>query len=282
MVLVWISLVCNCNLNQTWMSVNGSSGFVGALQGSPLMRCINSKPWNFSKEKKSVRATLSQPWPYLPLFTRSRPVYAHPKLSEPSLSTQTFKPEPFGSIPSQLTSNTSLNPLTPLHLNNTFPTLYPFLTWPDAPSTCPLPRVSPIPDTHTHSWLDAIQPSFSSVKSTPDISLVLQLQLDKARSHTSLTWCVLVHFSSLSICLFPFCPLYVLYISSFATLLLFLCLVLSSPSPSTLVSSIFIPYLHWPYFSYSVFSLQPIPDRSDQPDPYHTPHLYKYSSYKLL
>ena len=62
----------------------------------------------------------------------------------------------------------------------------------------------------------------------------------------------------------------------------FLCLIFSSPSPSTLVSSIFIPYLLCPYFSYSVHFLQPIPDRSDHPDPYHTPHLYKYTKYKLL
>ena len=62
----------------------------------------------------------------------------------------------------------------------------------------------------------------------------------------------------------------------------FLCLILSSLSPSTLVSSIFIPYLRRPYFSYSIHSLQPIPDRSDHPNHYHTPHLYKYTKYKLL
>ena len=50
----------------------------------------------------------------------------------------------------------------------------------------------------------------------------------------------------------------------------FLRLILSSPSPSTLVSSIFILSLRRPYFSYSIHSLRPIPDRSDQPDPYHT------------
>ena len=35
-------------------------------------------------------------------------------------------------------------------------------------------------------------------------------------------------------------------------------------------------------FSYSVHSLRPIPDRSDQPNHYHTPHLYKYTKYKML
>ena len=49
-----------------------------------------------------------------------------------------------------------------------------------------------------------------------------------------------------------------------------LCLILSSPSLSTLVSSIFIVSFHWPYLSYPILSLQPIPDRSDHPDPYYT------------
>ena len=50
----------------------------------------------------------------------------------------------------------------------------------------------------------------------------------------------------------------------------FLCLILSSPSPSTLVFIYLYSYLRRPYFSYSVHFLRPIPDRSDQPDPYHT------------
>ena len=90
------------------------------------------------------------------------------------------KPKPSGSIPSQLASNTSPNPLTPLHLNNAFPTLYPFLTQPNT-----------------------IQPSLFCVKSIPNVSLVSQLQSGKARSCTSLIQCILVHLSLLSIYLFP-------------------------------------------------------------------------------
>ena len=41
-------------------------------------------------------------------------------------------------------------------------------------------------------------------------------------------------------------------------------------------------YLRRPYFSYPVHSLRPIPDCSDHPDHYHTPHLYKYTKYKML
>ena len=122
----------------------------------------------------------------------------------------------------------------------------------------------------------------SCIKSIPNISLVSQLRSGEAQLHTSLARCVLVRLSSLSIYLFLSCLLYVPLLHHSLPSTHFLCLILSSPSPSTLVSSIFIPYLHWPYFSYSIISLWPIPDHSDQPDPYHTLHLYKYSSYKLL
>ena len=128
----------------------------------------------------------------------------------------------------------------------------------------PLPHIKSIPDIHTHSRPDTIQPSHFCVKSIPDISSVLRLRSGKARSHTSLARCVLVCPFSLSI------YLYILYVSSLVTLRLFPpshpqfpvsvnpCLIyLYSISPSTL-------------FSYSVHSLRPIPDRSDQPDPYHT------------
>ena len=91
---------------------------------------------------------LSRLWPNPPLFALSWPVYAHPKLSEPSPSTpcQTWTS---GSILSQLVSNTSLNPLTPLCLDNTFPTLYPFLTWHSfdlSPSSCQ------VDSRHPHSF----------------------------------------------------------------------------------------------------------------------------------
>ena len=60
---------------------------------------------------------------------------------------------------------------------------------------------------------------------------------------------------------------------------------LSHPQFSISIYPHFI-YLHSIFLStllrYSVLSLWLIPDCSDQPDHYHTPHLYKYSSYKLL
>ena len=135
---------------------------------------------------------------------------------------------------------------------------------PDAHSTFTLPHIKSIPNIHTHSW--------------PDVASVSQLQSGKARSHTSLAWCVLVRLSLLPIYMFLYVPLSHHSLPSAH----FLCLILSSPSPSTLVSSIFTPYLHRPYFTYSVHSLRPIPDHSDHPDHYHTLHLYKYTKYKLL
>ena len=76
--------------------------------------------------------------------------------------------------------------------------------------------------------------------------------------------------------MFLSCPLYVSLSHHSLPSARFLCLILSSLSLSTLVSSIFISYLCCLYFSYSIHSLQPIPDH------YHTPHLYKYTKYKLL
>ena len=149
---------------------------------------------------------------------------------------------------------------------------------PNAPLTFPLPRVKLIPDTHIHSRPDAFRPSLFCIKSIPDVSSVSRLRSGEARSRTSLTRCVLVRLSSLPIYVFLYIPLSHHSLPSAR----FLCLILSSPSPSTLVSSIFIPYLHRPYFSYSIHSLRPIPDRSDHPDHYHTPHLYKYTKYKML
>ena len=142
---------------------------------------------------------------------------------------------------------------------------------PDAPLTFPLLRVKSIPNTHAHSQPNAIWPSLF-LASSPFLtfSSVSQLQSGEAQSRTSLARCILVYLSSPSIYLFPSHLLYVSSVSSFATLRLFLCLILSSPSPSTLVSSIFIPYLRWPYFTYSILSLRPIPNRSDHPNPYHT------------
>ena len=127
---------------------------------------------------------------------------------------------------------------------------------------------TPIPDPTPFNLLS------SCVSPIPDVSLVSRLCSDEAQSRTSLARCVLV-------CPFLL-PIYMFlcHITRYPPLVF--CLILSSPSPSTLVSSIFIPYLHHPYFSYSIHSLRPIPDCSDHPDHYHTLHLYKYTKYKML
>ena len=126
---------------------------------------------------------------------------------------------------------------------------------PNAHSTFPLPRIKSIPDIHTHSRPDVFRPSLLCVKSIPDVSLVSRLQSGEARLHTSLARCILVRLSSLSIYMFLSCPLYVPLSHHSLPSACFLCLILSSLSLSTLVSSIFIPYLRRPYFSYSVHSL---------------------------
>ena len=79
----------------------------------------------------------------------------------------------------------------------------------------------------------------SCVKSIPDVSSVSRLWLGEAQPCTSLARCVLVRLSSLPIYMFLYVPLSHHSLPSAR----FLCLTLSSPSPSTLVSSIFIPYL---------------------------------------
>ena len=56
-------------------------------------------------------------YPYLPYPDLSMPILSHQNHSR----APNAKPEPSGSILSQLTSNTSPNPLTPLHLSNALP-----------------------------------------------------------------------------------------------------------------------------------------------------------------
>ena len=137
---------------------------------------------------------------------------------------------------------------------------------PDAHLTSPLPHIKSIPNNHTHSRPDVFRPSLLCVKSIPDVSSVSRLRSGEARSHTSLARCVIVCLSSLPIYIFF---LYVPLSHHSLPSARFLCLILSSPSPSTLFIYLY-SYLRRPYFSYSVHFLRPIPDRSDQPDPYHT------------
>ena len=106
----------------------------------------------------------------------------------------------------------------------------------------------------------------SCVKPIPDISLVSQLRSGEARSHTSLARCVLVCPFSLSIYMFPLRS----SVTSLATLRSF---SMSHPQFPVSVYPCFIYLYSLPpstLFSYSVHFLRPIPDHSDQPDPYHT------------
>ena len=76
------------------------------------------------------------------------------------------------------------------------------------------PDSIPIPDLTRHSF-DLLSFCIKSIPNDPSVS---RLRLGKARSHTFLAQYVLVCLSSLPIYLFPSCPLYILYVSSFTTL----------------------------------------------------------------
>ena len=131
---------------------------------------------------------------------------------------------------------------------------------------------------HPHPFPTWCYSTFSfCVKSTADVSSVLRLRLGEAWSCTSLARYVLVCPFLLSIYLFLL--LSAVHFTMSHHLLPYTRSSVSSSVPrlhSPLFSSIFIPYLCQPYFSHSILSLRLIPDH------YHTPHLYKYSKYKLL
>ena len=134
------------------------------------------------------------------------------------------------------------------------------------------PTSTPIPDPTPFDL-----PS-SCISPIPDVSSVSRLRSGKARSRTSLAQCVIVCPFLLPIYMFPLCS----SVTSLATLRSF---SMSHPQFPISVYPCFIYLYSLPpstLFSYSVHFLRPISDRSDQPDPYHTPHLYKYTKHKLL
>ena len=165
--------------------------------------------------------------------------WTHPYSPYPDLSTLVpsrqndpraplAKPEPSGSIlSSHLTHFWTLWPpcistTQSQHYTHSQPN--PMLLWPFLFLTSVwFPTPTLIPD------LTPFDPFSLVSKSTPNVSLVSRLRSGEARLRTSLAQCILV-------CLFP--PsiyLYVLYVSSFATLHLFLRLILSSSPPLTLI-----------------------------------------------
>ena len=129
---------------------------------------------------------------------------------------------------------------------------------PNAPSTFPLPRVKSIPNIYTHSQPDIFRASLLCVKSIPDISSVLRL------------WSPIAYLPCSMRLSLSFLALYISVHSSMShhslPFVCFLCLILSSPSPSTPISSIFIltsvdptlVILYIPYDPFPIVQINPI------------------------
>ena len=173
------------------------------------------------------------------------------------------KPEPSDSIPSQLASNASPNPLTPSRLSNTLPNTPTPLHLVDAfPTQCSFdlssslcqvdsrhPHSFPtqrsfdlssssrqVNSRHPHSFPTRRHSTFSVLASSPFPTFHQsqdcgQAKPDHVPPSLDASWSVFSH--SLYICTFSMSHHSLPFIC-------FLCLILSSPSPSTLVSSIFI------------------------------------------
>ena len=218
--------------------------------------------------------TVTEPTPIRPIPTCLRPsrvIWITPEhpIPNPNLLT-----------PSRL-SNALPNTPTPLRLVNAFPTRRTFdLSSPSRQVDSRHPHPFPtrrsfdlysssrqVDSRQPHSFpTRRFRPSLLCVKSIPDVSSVSQLRSGEARSHTSLARCVLVLPFSLPIYMFPLCS----SVTSLATLRSF---SMSHPQFPISVYPCFIYLYPLPpstLFSYSVHFLRPIPDRSDQPDPYHT------------
>ena len=212
--------------------------------------------------------------PYPDLFT---PIPSHQNHSW----APNAKPEPFDSILSQLASNASPNPLTPLHLSNTLlntPTpLHLADAFPTRRSFDLSSSLRQVDSWHPHSFLTRRHSTFTLLRQVYSRHLIgLATAVGQSRSRTSLAQCILVCLFSPSIYLYvPLClivhypPVISLSHPQFPVSTHPCLIYLYSISPSTL-------------FSYPVHSLRTIPNCSDQPDHYHTLHLYKYTKYKLL
>ena len=165
-------------------------------------------------------------------------------------------PNPNPLTPSRL-SNALPNTLTPSHLVNTFPTQHTFDL--SSPSR-------QVDSRHPHSF-----PTWRLSTFTPLRQIYSQCFIGLA---TAVGWSPIAYLPRSMRLSLSFLALYISVHSSMShhslPFVCFLCLILSSPSPSTLIFIYLYSYLRRPYFSYSVHFLRPIPDRSDQPDPYHT------------
>ena len=140
-------------------------------------------------------------------------------------------------------SNALLNTPTPLHLVNVFLTRHSFGLSSSSHQ---------VDSRHPHQFPTQCLSTFTLLRQVYSQRLI-SLATAVGRSPIVYLPCSMRPSLSFS----PSIYLYVPYVSSSVTLLSFLCLILSSPSPSTLVSSIFILSLRWPYFIISYFPYDP-------------------------
>ena len=163
---------------------------------------------------------------YVTTVTKPTPIRPIPTCLRPSRVIRITPKHPI-SIPNPLAlsqansclRNALLDPLTPLHFVDAFPTCRSFDLSPSSRQ---------VDSQHPHSFPTRCHSTFSlsCIKFIPDISLILQLRSGEARSHTSLAQCILV-------CLFL--PSIYLYVP--------LCLIVRYPS--------FVPPSH-PQFPISI------------------------------
>ena len=229
---------------------------------------------------------VSWPWPYLTLFVPPRPVYAISESSEPipspscqsrippsltqsslhlinALQTlwshsepahiSSMHPEPSGLISSQSASKQH----TPLHLVNAFPTPTPI---PNLIHLCPSLLLCQVHSQWSISLVTAVGQS-------PITYLPCSM-------HHSLLFLTTYIFVSPPVCCMFLMSHHSLPSVHFSVSFSVLCL------HSPFILSIFILSSLSTLLHYSVLSLWFAPDHLDHPDPYHTPYLYKYSSYK--
>ena len=223
--------------------------------------------------------TVTIPTPYSPYPNLSMPILSH----QNHFRAPNAKPKPSGSIPSQLASNVSPNLLTPsrlsnalpntptpLHLVDAFPircsfnlflslTSSRFLTPTLIPTRCSFDLSSSshqVDSRHPHPFLTRHLSTFTPLRQVYSWRFI-GLATAVGRSPIAYLPCLMC--LSLS-----FLALYISVRSSMShhslPFICFLCLILSSPSPLTLVSSIFIPYLRQsslviPYIPYDPFPI---------------------------
>ena len=180
-------------------------------------------------------------YPYSPYPDLSTPIPSHQNHSQ----APNAKPEPSGSIPSQLISNASPNPLTFSRLSNALPNTPTPLCLVDAFPTRRSFDLSSslrqVDSQHPHSFPTRCHSTFTLLRQVyPNVSSVSRLCLGEARLRTSLDQCILVRLSLLSIYMFS------------SVCCTFLCHITRYP-PLIFYFSSSVPCLHLPLFHLSLF-----------------------------